>query len=240
MNCSEIKYYLSDYSRGILLDEIRVEIHEHFLNSCNNCAKLYDELITLRSKVGLKSGIVKPQRKVKVKVYKNVSAKKISPAIFPTISASKKENEYSQAFILRKNNTENQKLLVITGIISAIALGVIFAFMFFDNSPSVFGSVQKVFGFPLINSKIVRDQAILKIGEKLSTDSESMAHLQIIGFGEIDIEPQTEIKFIETKSSEYQLVLFKGTEVLEHGQLQNCFRLKLRRLLLKISVALTI
>ena len=209
MKCAEIKYYLSDYSRGLLLDEIRLEIHEH-LNSCNNCAKLYDELITLRSKSGLKSRINESQPKVKVKIHKNVRAYKTSHIIFPTASSSNPDNEFSQSSFLIKNNVENQKLFILTGIISALAFGVIFAFIYFDNSPRIFGTIKKISGFPVINSKIVTDNSILKIGENLTTDSESRARLVLASIGEIDVEPQTEIKIIETESSEYQLVLSKG------------------------------
>ena len=45
MHCAEVKYYLSDYSRGILLDEVRTEIHEH-LNDCKVCAKVFRYKLT--------------------------------------------------------------------------------------------------------------------------------------------------------------------------------------------------
>jgi hypothetical protein len=214
MTCTEIKYYLNDFAKGILLDEIRAEIHEH-LNSCNVCSKSLDEIISLRLKAGLKHRGVNKEQQVRVKIhkdiYENQDSKSIAPKIFPTISAIGFEAEQLKNNLLFKaNEVDNNKLFTIVGIISIIALGVILAFIIFDHSPAAFWSVEKISGQPVIESKVLTSDGIIKIGEKLFTDYDSRARLKVGTVGEIDVEPQSELQIVETSSSEHMLILSRG------------------------------
>ncbi len=213
MNCSEVKYYLADYSKGLLLDEVRKEIHEH-LNSCKNCAKVFDQTIAVNSKSGLKRAKVRHNKEVIEKIPieggKKRSIKNTVNKGFPVPSKSAEVSHLRNKLLLKTNEIENSKLFVIAGIISVIALGVIFALLVFDHSPNTFWSVEKISGYPVIESRILTDQGIIKVGEKLYTDSESRARLKVGTVGEIDVEPKSEISINETNSSEYKLLLSSG------------------------------
>ena len=213
MNCLEVKYYLADYSKGLLLDEIRKEIHEH-LNSCKSCAKVFDQTIAINSESRLKKAKVRHSKEVLEKIPieggKKHSTKRIVNKRFSASSKSSEIDHLKNRLLLKTNEIENNKLLVIAGIISVIALGVIFALLVFDHSPSTFWSVEKISGYPVIESKILTDHGIIKVGEKLNTDSESRARLKVGAVGEIDVEPQSEISINETKTSEYKLLLSQG------------------------------
>ena len=213
MNCPEVKYYLADYSKGLLLDEVRKEIHEH-LNSCKNCAKVFDQTIAVNPEPGLKRAKVRHSKdvleKIPVEGGKKHSKKRLVNKRFPAPSKSSEIDHLRNKLLLKTNEIENNKLLVIAGIISVIALGVIFALLVFDHSPSSFWSVEKISGYPVIESRILTDQGIIKVGEKLYTDSESRARLKVGTVGEIDVEPHSEISINETKSSEYKLLLSQG------------------------------
>ena len=214
MHCAEVKYYLNDYSRGILLDEIRADIHEH-LDYCKSCAKVLDDMISIGGVTSAGKKFVRQNKKSWMRVYKESEKKhspqKIVPRIFPASSKISSETSHiKNSLMLKTNEIENNKLFVIAGIISVVAFGVILAFIVFDHSPSAFWSVEKVSGYPMIESHVLIDQGILKIGEKLFTDSESRARLKLGLVGEIEIEPKSEIQIIETKTSEHRLILSKG------------------------------
>ena len=214
MTCTEVKYYLNDFAKGILLDEIRAEIHEH-INNCNSCSKSLDEIISLRLKAGLKHRGVNKKNQVRAKIHKDIytnqDSKNITPKIFPSISAISSEAEQLKNNILIKaNEVDNNKLFTIVGIISVIALGVILAFIIFDHSPAAFWSVEKISGQPVIESKVLTNDGIIKIGEKLFTDFDSRARLKVGTVGEIDVEPQSEVQIVETASSEHMLILSRG------------------------------
>ena len=214
MTCAEVKYYLNDYTKGFLLDEVRVEIHEH-LSFCSNCKNVFDEIITIHSGKGVKKKIIEPRKEVWEGVHKrsekNHAAKKIIPKFFPFVPDKNLETDqlnFNLNFKLAQ--IEDNKWFTIAGVVSVLALGVIFALMIFDKSPNQFWTAEKISGYPVIESHILTDRGIIKIGEKLITDSESRARLKIGTIGEIDVEPQSEVKIIETKTSEYRLVLSKG------------------------------
>jgi hypothetical protein len=214
MHCAEVKYYLSDYSRGILLDEVRTEIHEH-LNDCKVCAKVFDNITSLTDATGVKKKSVRQNKKIWERVHKekggNSSSKKIVPRPFPASSRISSEVDHlKNSFLLKANEIENNKLFVIAGIVSVIAFGVMLAFILFDHSPTTFWSVEKISGYPVVESSVLTGQGIIKVGEKLFTDSESRARLKVGAIGEIDIEPESEIEITETRSSEYRLILSKG------------------------------
>jgi len=213
MNCADVKYYLDDYSKGILLDEIRAEIHEH-LCYCKKCAKSYDDLIISNAKSAKKKKNIRSEKATRDEIQnarKTYRGKKITANNFPTISTLSDDTEYfKNTLLVKANEINNSKLFVISGIISAIALGIVLAFFVFDHSPSVFWSVEKISGFPIIESQVLTDPGIIKVGERLVTDSESRARIKVGGIGEINVEPLSEIQIIETESSEYELLLKKG------------------------------
>lgn len=214
MNCTEVKYYLGDYVKGFLLDEVREEIHVH-LNSCKSCVKIFDNLITaekdLRSKKKNRSSEKNMHVKIPISNKKKNQKERDLKRNFSSASAiSTGAGKIKNNFINKANEVENNKLFFTAGLISILALGVVLAFLMFDNSPQAFGSAEKITGYPVIESEVLTDKGIIRIGERLFTDSESRARLKAESIGEIDVEPESEIQIKETKSFEYRLVLSKG------------------------------
>jgi len=214
MTCKDVKYYLSDYAKGYLIDEMRAEIHEH-LCSCNSCTKILDELISSNSKTSRKkskqiekSTSEKPKHKNKKSL--TVSSQKSRYSLQQKNSEVNENDTFKINQLLQKNEIDNNKLFSVAGVISSVALGVVLAFLIFDFSPNTSWQVEKLSGFPMIESKLLIDKGRIKIGEKLTTDEQSSARLKVGSIGEIDIEPKTEIQISETESFEYNLILHKG------------------------------
>ena len=216
MNCNDVKYYLTDYSKGILLDEIREEIHDH-LSFCSNCGKTFNDLMTIGSEVGSKKKNIQTRKEVLERAQnrseKRGEVKKIIPNFFSFTPAKNSK----KSFLISNNNSRfrtsenlNGKWFIISSIVSAISFGIILAYSFFDRSPNTFGQVEKLSGYPVIESRVLTGQGIIKFGEKLITDSESRVRLKVGTGSEIEIEPKSEIKIIETKTSEHRLIISKG------------------------------
>lgn len=214
MTCNDVKYYLNDYAKGYLIDEMRAEIHEHLCN-CNSCTKILDELISANSKASSKKSKKREKStsekpKIKNKKSLTVSPKKSRYSLQQKNSEVNENDNFKINQLLLKNEIDNNKLFSIAGVISSVALGVVLAFLIFDFSPHTSWQVEKLSGFPMIESKLLIDKSKIKIGEKLTTDEQSRARLKIGSIGEIDIEPKTEIQISETESFEYNLILHKG------------------------------
>lgn len=214
MNCTEVKYYMNDYANGILLDEVRAEIHLH-LNSCNSCSKLLDETLTKNASSKQSEKFSSRNRNTASRTIAKRKVKKIrvrhpQNKIPPESAFSIDSDESNSVEILNSNSIYNNKLFVFAGIISAIAFGAIFAFIIFDRSSSTFWPVEKISGHPVIESRVLANKDVLKIGETLFTDAKSKALLKIGQSGEIEVQPESEIKIVETPSAEHQLVINRG------------------------------
>lgn len=214
MKCSEVKYYLNDYSKGMLLDELRYEIHDH-LCICKTCTKSLDEFLTLNSEAKKRKIKTSPRQIIRERSSKSEFELETTSKSF----LQKRENkskinfsneEFRSNLIMKAQEIENNKLLVITGILSTLALGIILAFLIFDSSTGTYWSVENISGYPVIESRVLAGNGIIKSGEKLFTNSESRARLKLGDIGEIDIEPLSEVQFIETETSEHKLILSRG------------------------------
>src|SRR5665647_341375 len=107
MNCTEVKYYLNDYARGILLNEVRADIHEH-LNCCKSCAKALDKIFTVSSQSSVKKKNAQSEDKVWERIHdeseKNNSTNKITPKIFPSVSTISAEADQLKNSLMLKAN----------------------------------------------------------------------------------------------------------------------------------------
>lgn len=214
MICSEVRYYLNDYSRGILLDEIRKEIHEH-LNSCSKCTKAFDELMMQKINSSAKQKIVRKKQKNKISVTQKFteerSSKNIKQGIFSSLSTVGGEVEQiKNSILIKANEIDNNKLFTIAGIISIIALGVVLAFIIFDRTPIPYWTIETLSGRPFVESKVKTINGDTKIGERLVTEKDSRARIKLGNTGEIDVEPLSEIQIGETPLNEHKLTLSKG------------------------------
>jgi hypothetical protein len=215
MNCTDVKYYLNDYSKGILLDEIREEIHDH-LSFCSNCGKTFNDLVTINSEVRIKKENIQPRKEAWERAQnrsgKNINIKRIIQKFFSFVPIKNTNTHFSIHTNLKFKVPRNLsgKWFIISSIVSTIAFGIILAFVLFDSSPNTFGQVEKLSGYPIIESRVLTDQGIIKIGEKLITDSESRVRLKVGTGSEIDVQPKSEIQIIETKNLEYRLILSRG------------------------------
>jgi hypothetical protein len=214
MHCVDVKYYLNDYLQGILLDEVREEIHDH-LNYCPSCAKMFDNLIVAGFEVGLKKKSIiseeKEHRRIPNKKSGKIKNEKVLLKFFPFIPEKNLNREFFGPNLKSRTLAQfDSRWLFILSVILTIASAIILAVIIFDNTPDTFRTVEKISGYPIIGSQILIDEGKLRVGEKLITDSESRARLKLESIGEIDIEPKTEIQFIETKTFEQRLILAKG------------------------------
>jgi hypothetical protein len=213
MDCKDVKYYLNDYAKGFLLDEVRKEIHDH-LNLCSSCVKAFDDLITNNPDLAFKQKDVRAGKKAireKVQTRKRVDKKKPIEKFFAFVPGKKLNAEsFTSNLKFTASKRFNSGWFVFLGIVLAIGLGIISAFSFFNSTSTNYSYVERLAGYPIIESRIISDQDVIRIGEKLITDSESSARLKLVSEGEIDIEPQSVIQIIEKPTSEYTLICSKG------------------------------
>lgn len=70
--------------------------------------------------------------------------------------------------------------------------------------------VAKLVGTPHIGTAALNDQANLSVGQWLETDANSRAQLDVANIGNVEIDPNTRVRLIETKPTEHRLELQRG------------------------------
>lgn len=70
--------------------------------------------------------------------------------------------------------------------------------------------VAKLVGTPRVGSVALNDQAKLSVGQWLETDANSRAELDVANIGNVEIDPNTRVRLIETKPTEHRLELQRG------------------------------
>ena len=74
--------------------------------------------------------------------------------------------------------------------------------------------VQQVAGAPRVGTKSIGrpgEKGTLRIGQTLVTDQESRASITVSDVGQVDIDPQTRLRLLESRSSRTRLELERGT-----------------------------
>jgi hypothetical protein len=82
----------------------------------------------------------------------------------------------------------------------------------FEGSETIGPSwnVARLNGSPRINSALVGDKAKLGVGQWLETDTDSRAQLIVSDIGQVEIDPNTRVRLVETKPTEHRLELAQG------------------------------
>jgi len=211
MKCKEIKYYLNDYADGHLINEIRDEIKNH-LNVCTDCKSYYDDIITIISEAQILPKEISPSKDLWEGISERISGKKNPVKIFTIHS---KENSFyesggSRALFFKKPDKKRGGWFVIGAAAIAVVLGIALGIFYYFQSSTAFWTVEKLAGTPIIGSDELTDHGILKVGEWLETDDKSRARLKVGLIGEVDVQPKSRLKLVETTPTEYRISLDRG------------------------------
>lgn len=77
-----------------------------------------------------------------------------------------------------------------------------------DNRPG--WQVARLGGSPRVGSQSVSDKSRLGIGQWLETDGDSRAKLDVPNIGNVEIDPNTRVRLLQTSDSEHRLELERG------------------------------
>ena len=97
------------------------------------------------------------------------------------------------------------------GIAAALLLMVGFGvFWVYTREARPFWEVARLNGSPRIGSSHIHNKGQLAVGEWLETDDSSRAQIEVASIGEVDIDPNTRVRLVETKPTEHRLELERG------------------------------
>ena len=70
--------------------------------------------------------------------------------------------------------------------------------------------VARLEGAPVIGSSPVGERGRLGVGELLETDARSRARVEVANIGEVDLDPNTRVRLVETRLTEHRIELERG------------------------------
>ena len=70
--------------------------------------------------------------------------------------------------------------------------------------------VARLAGAPTVGSSRISERGKLAVGQWLETDAASRAQIQVANLGQVDIDPQSRVRLMETRWNEHRLELARG------------------------------
>jgi len=100
-------------------------------------------------------------------------------------------------------------------ILAALAAAVLMAlgigiFLGWQNLSRPSWEVARLAGLPRIGSSVIKNKGRLSIGEWLETDASSRAEIAVGAIGQVQLDPNTRVRLLETKPTEHRLELAHG------------------------------
>ncbi len=211
MKCKEIKYYINDYADGHLINEMREEIKNH-LDVCTDCKSYYNDIIIIISEARSLPKEITPSKDLWDGISERVSGKKSSPKIFTIHSEEDSLYQSGRGGILFFKDPRKKRggWFVIGSAAAAVVLGIALGVYFFFQPSTAFWPVEKLAGTPIIGSEKLTDHGMLKVGDWLETDDKSRARLKVGLIGEVDVQPKSRLKLLETTPTEHRISLDRG------------------------------
>jgi len=97
--------------------------------------------------------------------------------------------------------------------VALVGLVVAVAALLMNHTPRPAGAswdVARMQGTPRIGSALISDKAKLGVGQWLETGPNSRAQINVSDIGQVEIDPNTSVRLVETKPTEHRLELAKG------------------------------
>ena len=97
--------------------------------------------------------------------------------------------------------------LIATALILAVGLA---AFFIYSRVSRPWWEVARLDGSPQIGSARIADKGRLRVGQWLETDSVSRAQISVGSIGQVEIDPNTRVRMLQTLPTEHRLELSRG------------------------------
>ncbi len=185
---------LSAYCHGEVANEQSRQIAEHLIG-CNRCRAQFEEI-----KLGVKLAERLPQLSAPDSLWFDLQTH---------LAAEDQANRTAA----RKPSRFSFKVWqpAFAGVAAVLLLVVGFGAWWLywrESRPS--WEVARINGAPRIGTSRIDDKGRLAVGQWLETDSASRAKIEVGSIGQVEIDPNTRIRLVETKPTEHRLELAHG------------------------------
>jgi hypothetical protein len=170
------------------------QITEHLI-FCNQCRAQYDEI-----RLGVKLAERLPQLSAPQSLWRDLQN---SIAMENLAESNSKQRRSRFAF----KAWRPQLAGAIAGLLLIAGFG---ALWLYSRETRPFWEVARLNGAPRIGSSRMDQKGRLAVGQWLETDGGSRAQIEVGSIGQVEIDPNTRVRLVETKATEHRLELARG------------------------------
>jgi anti-sigma factor RsiW len=189
MFSNHVSEQLSTYCQGELEPGASRRVAEHLI-ACRQCRGELDEI-----KAGIKFAESMPCFEAPANLWDRI------------------ENAIEQPAIVQKPSRFRARLFhpvpvtIAAGLV--LSLGIIAFWIYWQESRPGW-EVARLVGAPRIGSSAIGAKGQLAVGEWLETDGASRARISVASIGQVEIDPNTRVRLLETRATEHRLELARG------------------------------
>src|SRR2546423_2703889 len=185
MFSKHVTKFSSAYCHDQLPTQINKKVAAHLL-ACPSCHEDFDEV------------------KLGAKFASQLQLVSAPDVIWPEIAAQLQQGARRTSF------TSFAKPLAIAASLVLVIGGALFLLRNTPKPVLISWRVARLNGTPRIGSIGFKDEAKLEIGQWLETDATSRAQLDVAAIGNVQVEPNSRVRLIESKPTEHRLELQRG------------------------------
>ncbi len=185
---------LSAYCHGEMPAEESRQVAEHLI-ACNRCRAQLEEI-----KLGVRLAERLPQVSAPDSLWLNLQSH----------IASQSDRERTQTSRRSSFSFKGRQAAfagVAAGLLLIAGFGALWVYLR-ESRPS--WDVARLNGTPTIGSSRIAEKGQLGVGQWLETDGTSRAEIDVSSIGQVEIDPNTRVRLVETKPTEHRLELARG------------------------------
>lgn len=194
MFSSHVKEQLSAYCQGELDAAAARQVAEHLIG-CRSCRVEYEEI-----KVGIKVAESLPMVDAPHSLWSEFESRLLQ-------QDSGKEQTVRPAGRFRAKLFHPIPLGVAAAVVVTLCVATLWIYRQ-ESRPS--WEVARLVGAPMIGSSRIGQKGQLGVGQWLETDGASRARISVASIGQVEVDPNTRIRLLETRATEHRLELARG------------------------------
>jgi len=205
MNCQDAKDRLNDYMDGTLAAKERENVATH-VRMCPACRRELERMQAIAARVQALPRDIQPSKDLWPAISDRIGPSERSRTSQLTNTGVHGPIPLNRARI-KQPLTWSSKF-AIAAVITCVAAGSIW---FATQTSRTTWEVAALEGMPVVGSDRVNASARLKVGDWLETDAASRAKLDVGMIGEVEVEPNTRLRLLQSAATDHRIALARGT-----------------------------
>jgi hypothetical protein len=194
---------LSAYCHGEIAAEESRRIGGHLIG-CRRCRTQFEEI-----KLGVRLAELLPQLSAPDSLWLDLLSRlDVETRELRLRSSEGPKSGLNPTSIFRKHKFNLPRVAPVAAVL-LIAIGA-GAFWLYSRESRPFWEVARLNGAPRIGSSRLDEKGRLGVGQWLETDGSSRAQIDVGSIGQVEIDPNTRVRLVETKPTEHRLELARG------------------------------